>query len=131
MPDEMRRYKSAFIFRCVGGHENLMEDRSLAKSADEARNFSQERLIQQKCRYCDHTFNGVSHLGTEQISLHPEYQILGYVCKCGERVSVLKEETERQINLPAEITVECSRGHSRRLLNHELLALERWEEKTN
>lgn len=131
MPTSQKRYKSVFIFKCVGGHQNLLEDRTLANSPEEAQKLSHDRLLQKKCMYCNHTFNAVSTIGTEEISLYPQYWSLGYVCKCGERVTVFTEETGKSIGFPDEVTAQCSKGHLRKLLNHELPSLERWEEETN
>ncbi len=131
MPDNLKRYKSGFFFKCLDGHQNLKEHRTLAKSPQEASAISLNKLKQEKCMYCSHTFVGSSYLGTEEITRYPEYLVLGYVCKCGEKVEVFKEETGVQISFPNEITVECSSGHSRKLLNAEFLSLERWQEKSN
>jgi hypothetical protein len=131
MNSQQKRYKSGFMFRCVAGHQNLLEDRTLATSPEDAHRISYDRLKQGKCIYCEQTLNAVSPLGTEEISFYPQYWSLGYVCKCGERVTAFREETGKSIAFPDEITAQCSKGHARKLLNHEFLSLERWEEETN
>jgi hypothetical protein len=131
MTDTRKRYKTAFLFKCVEGHQNLWEDRSLAETAEAAQEAASNRVRQERCRYCGHTVVAVSTIGTEEISRYPELQALGYICKCGERVTVFQEEQDKSIAFPDEITISCSQGHSRKILNHEFLSLERWEEQTN
>ncbi len=132
MPDEPKRFKTVLSFRCAQGHINLYDHRIRASSPEEAQKISFEHVRQEvRCRYCGSTVTGIQMIGTEQTTLHPVYWIFGYVCQCGERVPVLREEEGRGMGIPDKVTVECSKGHSRTILNPEFLSLERWEEQTN
>jgi len=132
MPDQPKRFKSVLFFRCVQGHINLYDHRIRASSSEEAERISFQHVRQEaRCRYCGSTVTGIQVIGTEQVTLHPVYWTVGYICQCGERVSVLRAEDGRSMEIPDKLTVSCSQGHTRNILNEEFLALERWEEQTN
>ena len=131
MSDGKKRYKTLFIFKCVSAHQTLWMDHALANSPEEAQKISSDRIREIKCKSCGQSIIGVSAQGTEETSRYSIYLVLGYTCHCGERVSVFREEIDKSIGFPDEITVECLQGHSRRILNQEFLSLERWEEQTN
>lgn len=127
----MTRFKTAFAFVCGNGHQNLLDDRVRASSKQEAQRSSIENLKKTKCNWCDAlATDRFEILGTEELPLHAVYWFLGYTCKCGERVKVLENEEGRQIDIPDKVTVSCSKGHSRTILNQEILSLERWTEQT-
>jgi hypothetical protein len=132
MSDEPKRFKTVLAFRCVQGHVNLYDHRIRASSPEEAQKVSVEHVRQgARCRYCGSTVTGIQMIGTEQITLHPVYWTFGYVCECGERVAVLREEEGRGMDIPDKAAVSCSRGHARVILNAEFLTLERWKEQSN
>jgi hypothetical protein len=132
MADEPKRFKTVLSFKCVQGHINLYDHRIRAGSLEEAQKLTFEHVRQKaRCRYCNSTVTGIQMIGTEQVTLHPVYWTFGYVCQCGERVAVLREEEGRGMDIPDKATVACSQGHSRTILNTEFLLLERWEEQTN
>ncbi len=111
----------------------MFDERIVANSAAEARRTAVENAAKRACSSCDtvaplHIFQ---IWGTEEISLHPEYTIYGYTCKCGEKVEVARVEIETSLNPPTSKTVSCSNGHSRTILNHEFPFLQVWQEKTN
>lgn len=112
---------------------NLFDERLMANSAEEVRTSAVENAAKKACAYCDTVapLHIVQVIGIEEISMHPEYTIYGYTCKCGEKVEVARVESETTLVPPASKTVSCSRGHSRTVLNQEFPFLEIWREKTN
>lgn len=128
----MKRYKTCFMVLCGNGHQNPVDDRVLAESAEQAKNTILMNIQRMKCHWCDvRLTNQVSFLGQEELSSHPVYNIMGYICQCGERVEVLRAEEQRQFNIPDKITVQCSKGHSRTIQNREIPSLQLWEEETH
>lgn len=127
----MKRYKSAFTWTCQNNHINLYEDRVLAESKEQAIKIAGGSLYGATCMSCASKPITTRWLGTEEISLHPVYWCFGYVCKCGERVEVLRAEEGISINPPSSKTVSCSQDHVRTIQNREFPTLERWEEQTN
>jgi hypothetical protein len=87
-------------------------------------------IQRKKCNWCDALLTNKMHfIGSEELPLHPVYICLGYTCHCGERVAVSRSEEGVQFDVPKDqIIVECSRGHSRTVLNREFLRLEFWKE---
>jgi hypothetical protein len=85
----MKRYKTVLIILCPNNHQNLIDDRVLAETPEKARNITLLNMQSRKCRYCPSALtNKVNMIGTEEVSLHEIYNVLGYICHCGERVEV-------------------------------------------
>lgn len=128
----MKRYKTVLAALCSNGHANLVDDRLLADSPQKAQNTTLLSLRTIKCKWCDSTLtNRISLLSTEELPLHPTYVCLGYICHCGERVAISRVEEGRQDDIPMDrVTVQCSKGHSRTVLNAEILTLQHWTETT-
>jgi hypothetical protein len=129
----VKRYKTVFAFDCERGHRNnFFQHYALTNSRDEAYRQSFEAAKKAACKWCPAAPTGAMRLlGIEEVSLHPRYFCLGYVCDCGERVAVLKSETEHSIDIPDTVEGECSKGHKRTIQNREIPSLLRWDEETN
>lgn len=133
----MKNYKVVFSFQCLNGHTNLAEHRFEATSQEKAEKMVAEMRFDTQCHYCPEQFTrprSLRIMGTEQIPKYPTYQHFGYICKCGERVSVYKLEIGRSLTPPLEIEASCSKGHKRIVKSSmkELSSLtERWTEEVN
>ena len=128
----MPRYKTVFRFQCAKGHLNLGDEHSTGNSKGFAQNESLQRAKRVACKYCGGPSSGpIVSLGTEETSLYPVYLVRGYICQCGERVSVLRGEKDQQIEIPPNLAATCSEGHTRVLSNLDVLQLEFWDEQTN
>jgi len=127
----MKRYKTVLIILCPDNHQNLIDDRVLAETPEEARNTTLLNMQRRKCKYCTSSLtNKINMIGTEEISLHEIYNVLDYRCHCGERVEVSRAAEGLGHEIPNTVTVQCSKGHPRTVLNQEFLSLERWTEQT-
>lgn len=128
----MKRYKTVLMVLCGNGHQNPVDDRVIAESPEKAKNTTLLNIQRMKCHWCDSSLtNRLEVLGVEEVPLHPIYNILGYICQCGERVEVLRAEEGRQFNIfQDQVTVQCSKGHPRTIQNREVLSLQTWTEKT-
>lgn len=128
-----KRYRTVFTFNCEKGHKNIYDSRVYAESLQNAQILSVEEVKKSRCNWCDSGPTGALRMmkATEEISFYPAYWVLGYTCQCGEKVRVLETEEDRSNDLPDKITVSCSRGHERTVLNQDLFQLEWWTEQTN
>jgi hypothetical protein len=127
----MKRFKTVLVILCPSNHQNLIDDRVLSETPEEARNTTLLNMQRRKCKYCPSLLtNKVNLIGTEEISLHEIYNVLGYRCHCGERVEVSRAAQGLEHEIPTSITVQCSKGHSRTVLNQEFPFLETWTEQT-
>lgn len=119
--------------KCNNQHMQALDERIVSDSADKAQAIAISSVANRKCGFpgCDSELTITHLIGTEEISLHAEYTIYGYMCRCGERVEVERVEINRSITPPASKTVSCSKGHSRTILNREFPYLQKWMEKTN
>ncbi len=132
MSRELKRYQTAVVFKCASGHDNVHGHRLVANSPEHAQRISLQEIKQnERCRFCGATVAAISLLGTEEISRYPVYYARGYVCSCGERVTVLRAELGTGMDIPAKGDYTCSKGHTRTILNQEFLALETWSEEAN
>jgi hypothetical protein len=118
--------------RCENGHTNLFEIRNGADSSEIAGAYALAEVTLHRCKYCNTTEPLAlgRAFATEQIPLRMGSTIWGYTCPCGEKVEVVRFESERTVVSipPASKTVQCSKGHSRTIQNRELPSLEHWEE---
>ncbi|SRR5712664_1311147 len=127
----MKRYKTLFVFSCGNGHQNLFDSRIVADSQEKAVATSIAALRGTKCKWCESSAtNRYQVVGTEEVPLYEVYHILGYTCHCGEKVEALRAAEGIGHEIPDNLTVQCSKGHSRKITNREFLSLERWTEQT-
>jgi hypothetical protein len=58
-----------------------------------------------------------------------QYLCQGYICECGERITVLRLPVEQQMsNPPSQIVVLCRKGHERKIRMDQIGQLDHWIE---
>lgn len=58
-----------------------------------------------------------------------KYLCQGYLCECGERITVFRLPVNQQLsNPPFEIAVLCRKGHERKILWDQIGQLDQWIE---
>lgn len=120
-----------FAVACSNSHVNLVDSRIVAETQVHATEISRVELKKNKCKWCDSLTTGnYKILGVEELPLYESYNIMGYTCQCGERVEVLRAARQTGFEIPMSVTVQCSKGHSRTILNQEFLSLDSWTEQT-
>lgn len=81
----MKRFRTLLVILCPNNHQNLIDDRVLAETQEEAKNATLLKMQRTKCRNCDSLLtNRINLLETQEIPLYETYDVLGYVCHCGE-----------------------------------------------
>ena len=56
------------------------------------------------------------------------YIVLGYICPCGERVTIQRWKSRTTTQLPKQVTVVCSRGHVACFDSLQVASLDMWIE---
>ena len=128
----MERYKTVIGYRCMSGHFDFFDDRVDAESPEQAQAMSLETLKDAKCHFCGAASGDTYEvMGTEKAPPASQTWCLGYTCKCGEKVVVFAAEPNSGISPPPSVTVSCSKGHERTILNNEAPYLDSWSEAAN
>lgn len=133
----MKQYKTLYEFRCSEGHGNFAEHRFQAESQDDANSKAREIDLPTRCYFCPsvglHPSSSIQIIGVEELPEFPTYVCLGYICQCGERVTVLRISEMEGVSPPSVITVSCSKGHKKTInsASPEFSNLLEWEEKDN
>jgi hypothetical protein len=132
MSSKPQKYKVVYRFRCPRGHANLGEDRFEADSQAAAKEKFVSDPSSLSCLRCTEVCDrqSVEIIGTELLPQYPSYACIGYICECGERVAVLRWESNTSICPPDRVSVSCSKGHKREITNFGTLT-EFWNEEVN
>jgi hypothetical protein len=129
----VKRFKIVFAFDCEQGHRNnFFQHYVLTDSEEEAYRQSFEAAKKAKCQWCPASPTGAMRLsGIEEVSRYSSYFCVGYVCECGERVTVLRSEMGHSPDIPESVESVCPKGHKRTIQNRDLPSLSMWNEETN
>ena len=132
MSSKPQEYKVAFRFSCPSGHANLGEDRFEADSQAAARKKFLSDPSSVPCLRCTETCDrkSVEIIGAELLPQYPSYACAGYICECGERVAVLRWESDKGMYPSEKVSVSCSKGHKREITNFGTLT-QFWNEEVN
>jgi hypothetical protein len=57
------------------------------------------------------------------------YTCFGYICTCGERVTVFRVPMNLQVEIcRVEMTIHCANGHERKIQESQMGELDQWTE---